>query len=249
MQHTYKYNHWITDTEKPTTAKAFTYTIWFPELGQRYIGYKTINKSNSWLTYKSSSRPVNKLISECHTAVYRIIKWFDNATDARVEEIDVMTSYDVTNRSEYLNQCIGGVKFSYAGKTHTAETRAKISAASNGRKLPPITAETRAKMSAAKQNMSAETRSKIGAASKGRTHTVETRAKMSAASKDRQPISDETRAKISASKQIGLYVTPLGTFKTTKEASVANSCALETIRDRCKSTSPKFNDWAFFRNP
>ncbi|WP_261730717.1 hypothetical protein [Shewanella xiamenensis] len=115
--------------EKPDNALAFTYTIWFPLMGMRYIGYKTINKKDSWLSYKSSSKPVNKLINEGHAAVYRIVKWFDNADDARVEEVSAMTSYNVTKRSEFLNQCIACVKFS---GPKSDEARAKISSIHKG---------------------------------------------------------------------------------------------------------------------
>ncbi|MCT8876639.1 NUMOD3 domain-containing DNA-binding protein [Shewanella xiamenensis] len=298
------YNHWITDIEQPTTAKAFTYTIWFPLLGKRYIGYKTISTRSKWLEYKSSSRLVTKLLSEGHTAVYRIIKWFDNATDARAEEIAAMTAYDVTNRPDYLNRSIGGVKFSGSGNTHTAETRAKLSAANKGktlsaetrakisaarkgRKLPPRSDETRAKISAALKGrkqppVSAATREKMSAAhksrpahNKGKTHTDESRAKMSAVlkGKTKAPRTTEHRAKLSASRkgktspnkgkthtdetlakmsrasQIGLYVTPCGAFHTANDAAIANNCHTHTISNRCNSTSAKFNDWAFFRNP
>lgn len=241
--YTYTYNHWITDTEQPTTAKAFTYTIWFPELGLRYIGYKTVSNKSKWLTYKSSSRPVKELIRAGHKAIYRIVKWFDDAKDARAEEVSAMTSYDVTNRSEYLNQCISGVKFSNAGNTHTDDAKAKISAASKSR---THTDETRAKIGAAARNRSPETQAKITAAHKGRTRSDETRAKISA-SKQGRLRSDETRAKMSEAHQIGLYVTPLGTFKTAKEAAITHNCNPVTISYRCKSTSPQFDNWAFFK--
>jgi hypothetical protein len=68
------------------------------------------------------------------------------------------------------------------GRKPSPETRAKISAAVSaalkGRKPSP---ETRAKLSAAKSNQSPETRAKIGAAGKGRIFSPEARAKISAA--------------------------------------------------------------------
>lgn len=220
------YNHWITDIEKPTTATAFTYTIWFPILGLRYIGYKTVSDKSNWITYTSSSKPTNKLIRAGHKAIYRIIKWFDNAEDAHKEEIAAMTSYDVTKRSEYLNQCISGVKF---GGPISAEQRAKMSASHKGKTL------------------SDEHRAKLSAAKKGRPKSDEHRAKMSAAKKGRV-FSDETKAKMSEAKQIGLYVTPLGAFNTLKEASISHNCVDATIYNRCKSTRTKFNDWSFIPN-
>ena len=55
------------------------------------------------------------------------------------------------------------------GKTHTAEARAKMSAAKKGRKRPPFSDETRAKLSAAKKGRkcSPEMRAKMSAIRKG----------------------------------------------------------------------------------
>ena len=80
-----------------------------------------------------------------------------------------------------------GEKNGFFGKHHTEETKKKLSLANTGRKH---TAEARAKMSAAHsgekngffgKHHTEEARTKIGAASTGRKHTTETRAKMSAA--------------------------------------------------------------------
>ena len=79
-----------------------------------------------------------------------------------------------------------------SGAVHSPETRAKLSAASKGRKL---SAEARAKVSAAASNPSPETRAKMSAALKGRKHSPEHRAKISAAVRNQSP---ETRAKRSA---------------------------------------------------
>ncbi|NBU34555.1 hypothetical protein EB118_19915 [bacterium] len=79
------------------------------------------------------------------------------------------------------------------GKTHSAETLAKISAASKGENNPNFgkihSTETKAKISAAgkgnKRNLgkthSAETKQKMSEAKKGKTHSAETLAKISAA--------------------------------------------------------------------
>ena len=78
------------------------------------------------------------------------------------------------------------------GRTFSSEHRAKISAAQVGRKHPP---EVRAKMVAAWKTRapdSEETRAKKRAASLGRKHSAESRAKMSA------PKSPETRARMKA---------------------------------------------------
>lgn len=75
------------------------------------------------------------------------------------------------------------------GVKHSAETRAKVSAASRGR---AVSAATRAKMSAAQVGikrgpLSAEHRAKIGAAGKGRCITLEHRAKIGRANSGKSP--------------------------------------------------------------
>ncbi len=95
------------------------------------------------------------------------------------------------------------------GKKRSAETRAKLSAANSGENNPnygkKLSEETRAKMSAANsgenhpmygRKHTEETRAKISAANKGRRHTEETRAKIGEANKGKKH-SEETKAKIS----------------------------------------------------
>jgi len=78
-------------------------------------------------------------------------------------------------------QCNGAAK---RGKTASAETRAKISAANRGKERkppPPFTAEHRAKISAGLKGRpkTAEHAAKVGAAQAGRPKSAETRAKIS----------------------------------------------------------------------
>ena len=85
------------------------------------------------------------------------------------------------------------------GHKHSAETRAKMSAAKKG---VPMSAEHCAKISAANKGRvwSAEHRAKMSAAKKGVPLSAEHCAKMSAARKG-VPLSAETRAKMSAAKK------------------------------------------------
>lgn len=88
------------------------------------------------------------------------------------------------------------------------EHRANLSAAMKGRKAPPFSAETRAKLSAALKGrkFSAEVRAKISAAATGRTLSADHRAKLSAAGKRRKD-SPETIAKREA-KMAAIRLTP-----------------------------------------
>jgi hypothetical protein len=95
------------------------------------------------------------------------------------------------------------------GKTHTAEARAKIGAASRGRVMP---ASHGAKVSANRMGhaVSAETRAKLRQANLGKTVSAQTRAKISATTKGRK-VSAEFCAKISAGKTRAM-MTPVGMF-------------------------------------
>lgn len=75
----------------------------------------------------------------------------------------------------------------------SAEARAKLSAASRGRKHSP---ETCAKLAEKARNISDETRAKIIASLTGKTHSAETRVKMSASAAGR-PKSEEMRKNMS----------------------------------------------------
>jgi hypothetical protein len=88
----------------------------------------------------------------------------------------------------------GGLGGSHAKRS--AETKAKIGAASKGR---TFSEESRAKMSASSKGKShsEETKAKIRATLKGKTHSDEAKANMSAAQKGRT-FSDEHKAKLSA---------------------------------------------------
>jgi hypothetical protein len=81
------------------------------------------------------------------------------------------------------------------------ETRAKISESNRGRSRKPFTAEHKAHISEAQQgkSLSAETRAKLAKANTGKKHSPETRAKISATLTGRQ-LSPEHRARISEAK-------------------------------------------------
>lgn len=87
-----------------------------------------------------------------------------------------------------------------------------------------------------------ETKQKISKASASRKHTTEAKYKIGKAQKNKI-VSAETKAKQSKAKKgkpaksNGLYVTPAGTFRTSKEAAIANSVSVQTIFNRCSSAN------------
>jgi hypothetical protein len=81
----------------------------------------------------------------------------------------------------------GGIGGGQKGRTHSEETKAKMSATQKGR---IFSEEHKVKMSAAAKGktLSEETKAKMSAVRKGRTFSEEARAKMSAASKARPKV-------------------------------------------------------------
>lgn len=100
--------------------------------------------------------------------------------------------------AEWKARMSGRVPPNKGGKA-SDETRARMSAAKRGRRLPP---ETIRRMTEARlgHTTSAETRAKIAAAHKGLTHSTATRAKLSA-QRIGIPLPDETKAKLRIAQQ------------------------------------------------
>ncbi|MCK3776196.1 NUMOD3 domain-containing DNA-binding protein [Ensifer sesbaniae] len=132
------------------------------------------------------------------------------------------------------------------GKTHTSETKAKMSAVKKGKKP---TDETKAKLSAAKKGKTPtdETKAKLSAANRGKKRTDETKAKMSAARKGKKckPLSVEHRMHISEAnmgeknyKFAGYYIVPFGRFATIDQAKDACNGLLSnsSISKFCRSS-------------
>ena len=151
--------------------------------------------------------PAN-LISDCEQ---RWVAFFDcvypkgyNKTCGGISKIIVTDETRAKISKAALERDMSGENNPMYGKTHSPETRAKIS---ETRKAENLSDETRAKLSAAQKGktLSAETRAKISEANKGeknhfygKRHTEETKAKISKANSGKHP-SDEARAKMSES--------------------------------------------------
>jgi len=104
--------------------------------------------------------------------------------------------------SEENKRKISGINHYLYGKTHSEETRKKVSEALQGEKNhfygKTHSEETIRKISEAKKNPSKETRRKMSEAKKGRTASEETRKKLSKAHKGKT-LSEEHRRKMSES--------------------------------------------------
>lgn len=138
-----------------------------------------------------------------------------------------------------------GIKSSMYGRTHSAETKAQISAAKTGRvhhdaearvKIGIATKEAlskpevRAKLRAAGlgRRHSAETIAKMRAAKRGKIVSAETKARMSAAQRLRAAPSAETRAKIAAANTGRMHSTE------------AKAKMVAAVKARCRTVNGQF---------
>ena len=161
------------------------YVIEHTASGKKYVGSAAKSFSKRWGNHRNDLRKGTHRNAHLQAAwnkygesafLFRIVKTClpEDAVSYEQAFIDLYKSADCK-----FGYNIAPIAGSTLGINHTAETRAKMSAARKFR--PPHTAETRAKMSSA--------------AKLRPPHTAETRAKMSSAAKLRPPYSAETRAK------------------------------------------------------
>lgn len=186
----------------------YTYLIKFKPTGQIYYGAsyansgkKIANPTQFWNTYFTSSSYIKKLVEEYGKDAfeYQVRKVFERADQALKCEKKVLTKFDAKFNSRWLNKSNG---YGSAGFTkHTEETKAKISKANKGRKLPTKTKEHREKLSNAlkgKTVLTPEHKEKLLKANTGRKMPDHVKEKLIAISKDRI-VSDEVKKKISDS--------------------------------------------------
>ena len=201
-------HHWVGEVD-PDIYYGFIYLITNTVSGRKYIGrkfYHTYKKrkrvrESNWRVYAGSCKPLKEDMQRLgkDKFTFEIICNYKTRGGVVSGEVHFQTDNDVLSpellpcgERLYYNGQIGSVKFitpefcsaetrakisaSSLGKKHSAKSKAKMSAAQ--RKKPPLSAETKAKMSAAQRKRSPEHRSKLSNAQKGKKHSLETRAKM-----------------------------------------------------------------------
>jgi group I intron endonuclease len=197
----------------------YTYLITNTNTQMKYIGVRSCNcLPENDDGYMGSSKILGEAMQETPEVFTKtIIDTFPTREIANTNEQWLHETYDVARNSMFYNLCIAPKKFNMCGRTHSLETRKKMSLSKSGEKNPfygkKLSEKTRAKMSEARSGKkhpfygkkhSEETLKKMSDVKKGKKHSAETRAKNSAAnSGDKNAMygkkhSVETRAKISA---------------------------------------------------
>ena len=178
---------------------AYVYKWTYKPTYKWYIGSRTAKGCNPDDGYICSSKIVKPMIKSNPDEWIREIIATGKPEEMRELEAELLDLFDAKNDTRSFNMHNGDGKFTTAGKIHSDESRAKMSAAKKGKPGKPHNEEHRAKISAANKGKThnEETRAKMSASRKGRTFTEEHRAKMSASNKGKTH-SPETRAKMSA---------------------------------------------------
>ena len=182
----------MTSTNIYTDQKNYPYVYRLDNLQTKefYIGYRKANlvpaERDLGTDYFTSAPAITEKFNEFQVTI--IAQFFD-ANDAYDHE-QYLIHCDWYNPLMLNESCYHGKqRFNFTDKSHSEETKAKISAANKG-KSP--TEETRAKISASLKgkpsskkgkSISAETRAKISAGKKGKPQTAQHIAKRSASQK------------------------------------------------------------------
>ena len=185
----------------------FTYRITFRPTGQSYYGVRTkkhCHPEELWQCYFTSSRRIQQLITEFGTSAFdfEIRKTFTTKAEARAWEHRVLTRRDVVNNSQWLNENVGGKRFTTMGPLSEEHKRA-VSKAMTGLKRKPLSEEAKQNISNGRKGqpapnkgkpMSEEQKTLLSKIRSGSKSSNETRAKISAGLKGRVQ-SPETRSK------------------------------------------------------
>ena len=201
-----------------TIYAPYTYHIGWTEQNKHYYGVRMANEcppeDDLWTEYHTSSNIVNTFREEYgEPDVVKVDKTFDTREEAVEYETQFLTENDCVYSDEWLNAAAWPL-IDNRGKTHSKETKRKISEANKGKTLSE---ETKRKISEAKKgekhpnygktfSHSEETKRKMSEAMKGENHPMygktpwnkgktlseEHKRKMSEANKGKT-LSEETR--------------------------------------------------------
>lgn len=207
----YTYGNWTSKEEMPSTTKAFVYLM-TDIYNKKYIGVKTLRRQ--WRTYTSSSKTVNEAISNGMIFTFEILYFFDTKEEAFAKEDELLIETNAVKSNDYYNLSRMGKEFNYSNRTHTKETRYKISKANKGRSMSEeakqhlsehkkkfMTDDTKRKMSESRKALMTPEFIKNKMPSRlGTEHSIETKKKISD-SKIGKKLDKETRRKMSETRR------------------------------------------------
>jgi hypothetical protein len=203
----------------------YTYLLKFIPENKFYYGVrfaKGCSPDDFWKKYFTSCKEIHALMKERGVGRYlwdfEIRRVFENTNDARIWENKVLRRMKVIERDDFFNKtdnfaitAMPGEKNPFYGKTHSAETRQKISQKSKGRKFSDGANKKKGRKGALHPNYRkscpSQTRQAVAKANRGRIHTEETRKKLSKAKRgEKHPLygkkhSEQSRRQMSKTQQ------------------------------------------------
>jgi len=209
--------------------------------GKIYVGVHKVTDTWNSRNYLGSGKTLKKAIEKYSREKFTrtTLAKFDCAEDAYFLE-SLIVDENFINRKDTYNMKVGGMGGigAFLGRTHSKETKLKMSIIAAKRERSPATAETRAKMSAASKGKPKNEahKAKLAAANKGKITPKEVQAKIAAANS--KPVSIN-----------GRY------YCSIKIASEIEKIDKGTLGSRVRNSKPKWSEWRFatkisnIRNP
>lgn len=157
--------------------KTYTYLFYWIEQDKAYYGYRGANKvspeNDLWTVYKGSSKVVDAFVLEYgEPDIVMIDSTFDSVVEAKEFEREMIAQFSMDTSDHWLNLSPSHKNF-FHGKSHTAETRKKMSETRKG-KAP----NNKGQRGVVKQTP--ESIAKRAAANKGKKRTGQAKANMQA---------------------------------------------------------------------
>ena len=164
----------------------YTYLIVNKNSQMKYIGVRSCScLPENDDGYMGSSKLLDEAMNETPEYFTKtIIDTFPTREIANADEQRLHEMYDVARNSEFYNRMNAPSEFCMSGRTHSEETKQKMSDFNRGKTLSEETREKISTTMSGKNNHfygkhhSEETRKKLSDVKRGRKHSLETRAKM-----------------------------------------------------------------------
>lgn len=153
----------------------YTYLIVFKPTGQKYYGCRyaiNCNPNDLWKTYFTSSKEIKKLRETFGNDAFefQIRQKFQTSEQAIKWEFKFLTRVNAARSPDWLNNHNGDGRINggFLGKSHSLETKLKMSSSARGRKRPDLAEMNKLNPPNKGKKFTEEHKRKIGQSKRGK---------------------------------------------------------------------------------